>query len=148
MKIVLLSDVEKVGEQWDILDVSDGFARNVLIPQGLAVIATSHAMEQAKDKKEKRASREELALKHAQELASALDEYELVVSAKANEEEELYAAVSPKKISDALAAQGHDVSPKMIEVAEPIKQLGEHKVTLSLDHGLEATLTVIVEEEM
>lgn len=144
MKVVLLTDVPNVGKQWDVLTVADGFARNVLISKGLAAPATSSALAQAKEAQTNTERRAEQDLERVQELASALDDFEVTISARANEHGDLYAAVSPKRIAEALSQHNFRIPQKALRLSEPLKQVGEYPVQVTLDHGLETQIRVII----
>lgn len=146
MRVVLLQDVENVGKKWDVCVVSDGFARNVLIPKGSAALATPAAMENAEFQQKKAAEAQEASLRKTQELASSIDGYELTVHARVNEHGELYAAIAPRQIVELLAKENFTVPAKAIRILEPIKRIGEYQIPLTFDHGLEVHIKVIVEE--
>ncbi|OHA51909.1 MAG: 50S ribosomal protein L9 [Candidatus Terrybacteria bacterium RIFCSPLOWO2_01_FULL_40_23] len=146
MKVILLKQVNNLGEQWDIKSVADGYARNFLIPKGFAVLATSDAVAEANKRKEALSKLAEQDLSKVQELASALADYEVIIPAKANESGTLYAGITSKIISEALAVQGFKVPSRQIKLEKTLDAVGEYTVLLSFDHGLEANIKVIVEE--
>jgi large subunit ribosomal protein L9 len=144
MKVILLKDVKGVGKQWEIHDVADGYARNVLIPRGLAVLATPEAKKRVEEQQRLAEERAERDLEKTQQLASAIDEREVTIPARANEEGDLYASVGPRHIAEALAREGYRVPQKAIRLTEPIKHIGEYPIEVVLDHGLEVNIRVIV----
>lgn len=148
MKIVLLSDVKNIGKRWEICEISDGYARNVLIPKGLAALATANSIERARDAQAKTAQAAEKSLKTSQEIASSVDGYELTIEARASEKGELYAAVTPRKIAEAFAKEKLTVPTKSIYIKTPIKNIGEHDITIALDHKIEAMAKIIVKAEL
>lgn len=145
MKVVLLKDVPSYGKEGDTVEVSEGYARNFLFPQNLAVQATSQAMLAAKVKHEKKEKEVKKGMKEAGRLASALDDLEIVVTAKVNEAGKLYAAVSAKDIAEAVKVEGSKIDPEWVEFSEPIKETGTFEVAINLPHGFEAKLNVRVE---
>jgi|SRR3989344_7354834 len=147
MQVILLKNVKGVGKQGDVKDVADGYARNVLFTQGLAVQATRATRDKAEQEHAQRAAKAQGGLEMAQALASALDGYEVTILARANDDGELYAAVSAKQVAEALRAEGHAVPPKVIRIKAPIKHIGEYRVTLNLEHSLETDMRLIVEAE-
>lgn len=147
MKVVLLSDIKDLGKRWDVCDISDGYARNVLIPKGLAVPATANALQRVRNVQEKNTQAAAKSLKASQNIASSIDGYELTLKARASEKGELYAAITPHRIAEAFAEEKLTVPVKAIRIATPIKSLGEHSITVALDHGIETTTKVIVEAE-
>ena len=146
MKVILLKDVKNLGDEGDVKEVALGYARNFLIPQGLAVEATPQAEAEAKAKKEKIAKEAEMNLKKAEELAAKLEGQTVEVTAKASEGGTLYGAVSEAKIAEALKKKGFAVRKNQIK-AEHIKEVGEHEITINLDHGLEAKVTLVINTE-
>lgn len=145
MQVILLSDVAGLGKKWDKKNVADGYARNVLIPKGLAAPATKKYMQQSEEAKDQAAKEQEESLRTAQELASAIDGMEVILRLRANDAGELYAAVNAKQIAEALAQEGYEVPAKLLRVPAHIKQVGEYTVPVTLDHGLEVQLRLIVE---
>jgi len=145
MKVVLLKDVLSYGKEGAVIEVSDGYARNFLFPQNLAVPATTQAVTLAKVKKEKKEKETKKSLKDAGRLASALDDLEIVVSVKVNETGKLYAAVSGKDVAEAIKVEGLKIDPDWVEFTAPIKETGTFEITINLPHGFEAKLNVRVE---
>ena len=147
MKVILLKDVEGTGRQGEVLNVSAGFARNFLLRQGLARIATKEAVAKAQRMQAKRAQKAEEDLKVVQQDAAKLDGNEVRTEEKASDEGRLYASLSGKKIASLIKQQlGVNVTSKQIKLKEPIKELGEYPVIISFGHGLEAEVTAIVSQ--
>lgn len=146
MKIILLKHVPELGDENDIKDVSNGYARNFLIPKGLAEEATEQKITELEAQKKKRAKDAEVDLTKTEELVQKLEGQMVEISAKASEEGTLYAAISPAKIATALKDKGFEVRKDQVE-AEHIKELGEHELLINLDHGLEARITLIINSE-
>ncbi len=134
-----------MGEQGDVKNVADGYARNFLIPNGFAVVATQNAIAEITKQKEARTKQSELNLEKAQKLAESLAEYEITIRAKAHEGGALYAGIAAKTISETLAKENFVVDQKYIKLPEAIRTTGEHAVLIALDHGLEANIKLIVE---
>ena len=147
MKIILSEDIENLGDMGDTVTVAAGYARNYLLPRRMAVIADSvsakeieHHLRIIKRKEEKR----------NKELSAVVDTLEGVhvsLTAKASPEGRLYGSVSTINIAEKLAEQGHEVDRRKIRIAEPIKSVGDHTITLRLAKGIEATIKVTVEGE-
>lgn len=144
MKVLLIKDAFKLGKGGDVREVTDGYARNFLIPQGLAILATPQAEAEWKLKAEKTRCEAEENLKATQEIASRLDGYELEIVAKAGEDGVLYGGIGAQKIIDELKKKGFRIAKKQIDLPEPIKTAGEHKVVVKFPHNLETELTIIV----
>ncbi|MBU0531134.1 MAG: 50S ribosomal protein L9 [Candidatus Uhrbacteria bacterium] len=145
MKVVLMQDVAKLGFKGDVVSVSDGYARNLLFPQNLAVQATPVALKKVESEKNTRASREKKVMKQAGQLAKKLDDFELILEEKASEEGTLYAAVGSVQIVKALKKAGLEVDPEWIDLPDPIKEVGESELTINLPHGFEAKIKIIIE---
>ena len=147
MKVVLLEDVEKLGKKFEVKEVADGYARNYLIPKGLAKPATKEVLEWAKIQKEIEEKKAEEELKKVQEMASKIDGQEVVIPVKVGEEGQLYESVGIQKIWEELKRLGFGLKKTQIELEKPIKELGEFPVKIKFDHNLEAEIKVIVEAE-
>ncbi len=144
MKVILLDDVSKIGKKYDVKEVADGYARNFLIPKKLAEPATPAKMAKLEELKKQADQEAEQKLKSIQEMASKLDGQELTITEKIGKEGQLFESVNAKKISEALEKAGFKIDKKHIELAKPIKELGEFDVKINFDMGLEATIKLIV----
>ena len=144
MKVILIRDVATLGKEGDVVEVSDGHARNFLFPQNLAVSATADVLQKRAEKlqAEKKSAHKKLSV--AADLAKQLDGQEVVLALKTSDAGVLFAAVNPKQIVKALKAQSLKVKPEQIKIAEPIKDVGEYEVEVQLDQGFEVTIRVII----
>ena len=148
MEVLLLKDVEQLGQTGEIKRVADGYARNFLIPRGLATMATPGAVKQAEQVRQSDARRQAKELDKAQALAQELDGRSVTFQARAGESDRLYGSITNANIAEALEEQvGKVVDRRKIELEEPLKELGMHAVTIRLAPGAEAKITVIVERE-
>lgn len=148
MQVLLLQDVEQLGQAGDIKKVADGFGRNYLIPRGLAVIATPGSIKQAELAHRAAARRQAAAISKAQALAQLLDGQTVTFQARAGEEDRLYGSITSANIAEALEEKvDQEVDRRKIDLAEPIKELGTHAVTVRLAPEAEAKITVVVERE-
>ena len=144
MKVVLLSDIPKLGRKSEVKNVSPGYAKNFLFPRGLAMVLTSTAvleLEQQSAAKRKQAEDE---LGHSQVLAQKLDGLEIEIAIKASKDGVGYAAVSAQKIAETLQNLGFDVKKNQIQIKSPIKKLGDYSVNVNLPHDLESEIKVVV----
>lgn len=148
MKVVLLKDVKTLGLEGSVIEVNEGYARNFLFPQNLAVQASPQAIAAAKEKKERISSKEKKALTSARKIADKLDGMEVTINAKTNEKGSLFGAVSQKEIAKAIKKLKVEVEPEWIVIEKPIKETGTHRVTVDLPQGLEAEISLIVEGEV
>jgi len=144
MKIILLQDVEGLGKKYDIKDAKDGYARNFLLPEKLARAATKQALKWLADQKEVIEKEAEEDLKKAQALASDLDGSELNIAVKVGDEGQLFESINSQKIAEKLKEMGFEVKKSQIKLENPIKELGEFPISISLDHNLEAEIKVII----
>ena len=147
MKIILLKDVEKIGKKFEVKEVKDGYARNFLIPQGLAKLATKEALKWIETQKEIETKKAEEGLQKNQKIASAVDDQEIIISVKVGDQEQLFESINDQKISEKLKEAGFDIKKSQIELPDPIKELGEYLVKIKFDHNLEAEIKVIVNKE-
>jgi len=147
MRVILLQDVENLGKKYDVKEVKDGYARNFLIPQGLAKPATEEALIWLETQKEIEAKKAEEDLKKIQELATAIDGQEIIIPLKVGEKEQLFETVTSQKISEKLKELGFDIKKSQIDLAQAIQELGEYPVKIKFEHNLEAEIRVIVVEE-
>lgn len=145
VKVVLRQPVTKLGDPGDLVMVSGGYARNYLIPRGLAVPATKGNLKQAADWASSRASREAKERTDADSLKTKLEAQPLRVTAQAGPDGRLFGSVTASDVSEALAAQlDVKIDRHTIELPEPIRHLGIHSVRVPLHSQVEAALTVEV----
>ena len=147
MKVLLCEDIRKLGWLGDVVDVAEGYARNYLLPQGLAKVATEGNIRSIAEEKAKRA---EVRLKERKQLetaATAVEGAEAVVAAKANEHGVLFGSVTEKMIAANLREQGFEVADEIVKLSEHIKQVGSHEVTLKFADDVTATVNVVVVAE-
>ncbi len=148
MKVMLIKDVETVGRAGDIKDVADGYGRNFLLPRKLAVPAGSGAEAEAKRLRDAAAKREAKSRDEAQALADEIGDRTVVVRLKVGAEDKAFGSVTNQDIAVALKQQHQvDIDRHKIELKEPIKQLGEHKVELRLHREVEAYINLIVTQD-
>lgn len=147
MKIILLKDIQDIGKKYEIKEVKNGHARNFLIPQGLAKIATRQTLKWLESKKETIEKEVEEDLKKEQKVASDLDGLELNISVKVGEEGQLFESINSQKLSEKLKEIGFDIKKSKIVLEESIKTLGEFPIKISLEHNLEAEVKAIIVEE-
>ena len=146
MRVLMLKDVEGLGESGDIKDVAGGYAKNYLIPRKLAVAASSGAMKQMQSLKEAAQRRRDRELNEATAVAEKLDGQVLSFQMRAGEGDRLYGSVTSADIVEGLTqATGLEVKRRHIDLPTSIKTLGEHEVTIKLGSGVNATVRVLVD---
>ncbi len=144
MRVIFLQNIKGVAQIGDIKNVSDGYARNFLLPKNLAKPATAEAEKQAEILKKKRESENLTSKESAVELAKTLEGFVLEVTEDANEEGHLYGSVNAKIISEALAKKKIKIKEDLINLPEPIKTVGEHEVELELHPEIKIKIKVVV----
>ncbi len=147
MKIILKEDVERLGRKGDIVTVKDGYARNYLIPRGLALPVTRGNIRMIEEEKRRLLRQREKEAKTAQELADKLSSLELEIYKKAGENDVLYGSVTAADLAEALKEKGFEVDRKNILLEEPIKRLGVHYFEVRVHHDVKARVRVVVKKE-
>jgi large subunit ribosomal protein L9 len=148
MEVLLLKDVDQLGRAGDVKNVASGFARNYLFPRELAVPATPGAIKQTALQREAEARRVAQELSEAQALAQLLDGKSVTFAARAGESDRLYGSITSSNIAEALEKLvGQEVDKRKIDLDEPLKELGDHAVTIRLAPEAEAKVTVVIERE-
>lgn len=148
MKVILKQNIPSLGYKDDIVEVKDGYGRNYLIPQGLAVIASDAALKVLAENQRQQAHKIEAIRQAAVDAAAALEGVRPVIIAKAAANGAIYGSVGPAQIAEALAKLGHEVDRKIIDL-EPVRMIGEFiaKIKFHRDVTCELTFEVAPEEE-
>jgi large subunit ribosomal protein L9 len=145
VKVVLTADVAALGNRGDIVEVSNGYARNYLLPRHLAQKATSGAVASAAKAVASRAATERKALEEAQDLATALSGQRVVLAAQAGDEGRLYGSVTLADVAEGIRKfTGISIDRKHIELAQPIKNIGLHEVQIRLHPEVEFSVNIDV----
>ena len=147
MKVILLEDVRGTGKAGDVANVSDGYARNMLIPRGLAVEATAQNIKQLEKKKEAMAKKFAEDKAAALELKKKLEEVTVEVRTKAGKDGKVFGSVTSKDIADALNKMGFDIDKKKIQLDSPIKATGMTDVNVKLFTEISGKVKVNVVSE-
>jgi large subunit ribosomal protein L9 len=130
MKVILLTDVPKVGKRYDVKDFKDGYAINVLISKGLAELATPQALLKLESKKNEMSKKRQDEEKSFAQLISSIDNKKIVIKVKANEKGHLFKSIGPKDIALAIKKETGLVFDEDVIIAHHIKELGSHKVKI------------------
>lgn len=137
MELILKQDVENVGFKDDLVIVKNGYGRNFLIPQGVAILATSSAKKVLAETLKQRAFKEEKLIKDATKIANAIKELEIKISAKTGEGSKLFGSVNNIDIAAALAKSGHEIEKKFIKVeGGNVKRLGKYNADVRLHRAV------------
>ncbi|MBP1726726.1 MAG: ribosomal protein [Deltaproteobacteria bacterium] len=147
MKVILTEDIPKLGKTGDTVEVARGYGRNYLVPQGKALLASSKNVKALEHKRRLLRGKAEMMRKDAEGLAEKIKGITVNVARKVVEEGKLYGSVTVSDLLQALEQRGVVLERKQIKLDEPIKALGEYKVTVKYHADVEAELTVQVVEE-
>jgi len=147
MKVILKDDVKNVGNMGDIVKVTDGYARNYLVPKGLAVEASSKNIKSVEHEKRIIQEKAKKIRNSAQDLSDRISKVTLVMKANAGEEGKLFGSVTSMDIAEALKNEGFDIDKKKISLDEPIKRIGEHTVNVKIHPEITTNVTVQVVQE-
>jgi large subunit ribosomal protein L9 len=148
VKVVLRDDVDNVGRKGDLIEVTDGFARNYLVPRGLAMKATKGVVQQAEAMRRNREARDAREREVAQALADQLTGQRIELRARAGEGGRLFGSVTSADVVDAVRAQtGVELDRRKTQLADPLKELGAVEIPVKLHTDVEVTLTVDVVPE-
>ena len=146
MQVILKKDVQNLGEAGDIVNVKDGYARNFLIPQAAAELATKGALENREKNLARIQAKQEKLHAEALEIAKKIEEFgKLELSAKAGESGKLFGTITTKKLTEELAAKsGIEIDRKNVSLNAPINKIGEYKMLIKLTSKVKCELAVIV----
>jgi len=147
MKVILKQDVKNIGKKDEIHEVSDGYARNFLLPRGLAAVADAGALNQARTKSEAKAHHEAQARASAEELAAKIKGKTVTVKVKGGASGKLYGKVTAKDVADSLSSViGTEIEKKKVEMPGTIKEFGTYDASVRLYAGVTAPFKIKVEE--
>jgi len=144
VEILLAEDVHPLGVQGDIVRVKPGYARNYLLPQGLATVATEENKLNVEKHRQRLSERKKEKAKETRKLAEALKEYSVTLEANANKDGQLFGSIVERDISDALKAAGFPIEPANVKLEGPLKQLAMYTVKLKLQSEIETSVKVWV----
>lgn len=147
MEVILREDVEKLGSRGETVKVAPGYARNFLLPKRLAVAATDSNKKIVEQERQAALRRDAKEAADATELGKMLSGVHLTISQKAGENDQLFGSVTSKDIAELLEKQGYTIERRKIQLDNPIKTLGEHKVPVRLHRDVTADVTLNVTKE-
>ena len=147
MEIILREDFETLGQAGEVVSVKDGYARNFLIPKGIAYLANEANKKRYENDVKQQAWRLNRDKKIAEELAVKLENVSCTISVQVGEEDKMFGSVTSQNIAEALATQGYEVDKRKILLEDPIKSLGIYSVPIKLHSDVEATVKVWVVKE-
>lgn len=145
MKVIFLKDVKNVGRKYDIKDVADGYAINMLLPKKLAEIATPQAIKKVEDMKNNDLTQKRIQEELLQKNLEVINSMKITVNGKANEKGHLFAGITKEMlVSEIQKSSRLSIDPNLIQLSKPIKEVGEHKVTIQAGNKkAEFTLVIV-----
>jgi len=147
MKVLLKEDIQKLGWFGDVVEVNNGYARNYLLPQGLATVVSDDNIRALAEEKANRAEQRIKEQKRLEDAAKAVDGAEAVIAVKANEQGHLFGSVTEHMIAENLRAQGFTVADEVVRLPEHIKEVGTHTVKLRFSENTKVSVNVVVVAE-
>lgn len=144
MRVILQENVENLGKTGDIVRVKDGYARNFLVPNGLAVVADERNVKRLEHQKRVAASRAAKLVQAAKLVAERLNNHGITVTKEAGEDNKLFGSVTSRDVVEALTADGFEIDRRQVVIDEPIRSLGVKHVTIDLHPEVKASLTIYV----
>jgi large subunit ribosomal protein L9 len=147
MKVILRKDQEKLGTVGTVVDVRDGFARNYLIPKGIAYLASEGNVRALEEEKKQAGRRESKQLKESQHLAAELEKLSITLKVKVGEDDKLFGSVTAQDIADAVKEHSIELDKRIIDLPEPIKAVGMYTIDVKINPGVVGKLKVWVVKE-
>lgn len=147
MQIILLHDVDKVGRRGEAVSVADGYARNFLFPQGLAVRADTAKKKELEMRLASLEVRDERDKKDAEGLAASMKDVSVKITAAASDEDKLFGSVTAQMIASALVEKGHAIEAKQVLLEEPLRSLGNYAIPVRLHRDVQAEVQLWIERQ-
>lgn len=147
MEVILREDIDKLGNRGEVVKVAAGYARNFLLPKRLAVAATDSNRKIVEQERQGHLRKEAKLASEAQDLAKLITAVTISIARKAGETDQLFGSVTANDVAEALAAQNFTIDRRRIQLEEPIRTLGEHKVAIRLHREVSTEVTVHVTRE-
>ncbi len=147
MKVILTQDVKAQGKKGEVVDVSDGYAKNFLLKKGLAIEATAQALNDLKGKEAAKQHQIEVEKQQAKETAEKLTTLTVKIKGTAGADGRFYGSVTAKEIAEAMAQQhGLEIDRRKLQITDPIRAFGTYRIEIKLYAGISGTVTVVVTE--
>jgi large subunit ribosomal protein L9 len=144
MDVILLDNVEHLGEKGEVHEVADGYGRNYLIPQGLARVATDGAIRQLREEERQQARKQAAKKEEAEDVKKELEDMQVVFSAKVGEENRIFGTVTTQQIAVELSNRGYDIDRRDIQLDEDIRYVGAYTATIQVHDDVTASLDIQV----
>ena len=146
-KVILRREAENLGDIGDVVEVKSGYARNYLIPRGVAYRATDGALRAVEAEKKAYVAQQDRLEEDARSVAQKLESVSITIPMKVGDEDRLFGSVTSQMIAEELSGQGHDVDRRLIQLGDPIKKLGMFDVPVKLHRNVTTNLKVFVVDE-
>ena len=147
MEVILREDIDKLGSRGQVVKVAQGYARNFLLPKKLAVAANESNKKIVEQERQAHLRKEAKVAADASDLAKLMSSVAVSIGAKAGENDQLFGSVTSQDIADALSKQNYTIDKRKIQLDEPIRTLGEHKIAIKLHREVSVDITVNVTKE-
>ena len=144
MQVILLKDVDNLGDEGEIVDVKNGYGRNFLIPQGMALMATKGTIKAREEEERQTARKKAQKKKDAERVAKELENMEVVIAARVGEENRIFGTVTPQQLAIELAQRGFDIDRRRIEFTEDIRVIGVYTAKVKVHSDVTANVKVQV----
>lgn len=147
MKVILQKDISNLGEAGDIKEVSNGYARNFLLPKNLVILANDSSRKAAEHQKKLIKVKKDKRRKQSEKIVGAINGMEIKFTVQAGEEGKLFGSITAMDVAKKLKEAGYEIDKRRVALANPIKEVGTFEATVKLDDGLHAEVKVLVEKE-
>lgn len=147
MEIILLEDIDKLGEQFEVVEVADGYARNFLLPQGKAQMATDSNLKQLEQRKEKQKQQKQARKQKLEDMISKLEGRKFTFEMKVGDKDQLYESITAQKIANKLQDEDFEVTESNVQLSNPIKELTTTKIQLEFDFDFSTEVTIQIVEK-
>lgn len=147
MKVILLENIKKLGKKYEIVEVSDGYARNFLLKEKKAELATEGNIKNIEKRKQQEKVNEEKEKEEIEKIITKIKGKEFVIETKVGDKEQLYEAITAEKIADHLQEKGFNIVTDQIKLEEPIKKLTEKEIKIAFKHDLKTKIKIKIKEE-
>lgn len=147
MKIILLKDVPKLGKKFEIKEVSDGYAKNFLLPQGLVEAATAEKIKNVEARRNSLEQEKQTQIENFQRQAKQMAAWKLEFSLKVGDDKGVFGAISENEIAEKLKEKGINISPEQVKMEKHLKDLGEHIIKIKFSPEIEADLKIVIKPE-